>query len=62
MKIKDKNYYLTILEALAKKSTCDRAAISAIILKDNIIVSTGNNGAPRKIKHWTKNHVMYNNH
>lgn len=42
-------YYLNIAEAVGKKSTCLKKKWGCIIVKDNIIVSTGYNGAPRKI-------------
>lgn len=43
------NYYLNIAEAVAQKSTCLMKHWGAIIVKDNVIVSTGYNGAPRGI-------------
>lgn len=61
--IKDKEYYLKLLESLAEKSTCNRAKISAVILKDRIIVSTGYNGSPRKKQECDDyGHLMINNH
>ena len=41
------NYYLDIAEAVAKRSTCLRKCFGAIIVKDDCIVATGYNGAPR---------------
>ncbi|MBO7375935.1 MAG: cytidine deaminase [Clostridia bacterium] len=41
------NYYLDIAEAVSKRSTCLRKHFGAIIVKDDSIVSTGYNGAPR---------------
>lgn len=41
------NYYLDIAQAVAKRSTCLRMKYGAIIVKDDSIVSTGYNGAPR---------------
>ncbi|MBO4401487.1 MAG: cytidine deaminase [Selenomonadaceae bacterium] len=40
-------YFLNIAEEVGKRSTCLRRRYGAIIVKDNIIVSTGYNGAPR---------------
>lgn len=40
-------YYLTIAEAVATKSTCLRRCYGAVIVKDDEIISTGYNGAPR---------------
>ena len=41
------NYYLDIAQTVAKRSTCLRRMFGAIIVKDDCIVSTGYNGAPR---------------
>ena len=56
------NYFKEILISIAKKSTCDRLYTSAIIVKDNYIISTGYNGAPRKRKHCNELHLMKDNH
>ena len=41
------NYYLDIAETVAERGTCLRRMFGAIIVKDDVIVSTGYNGAPR---------------
>ncbi|MBQ7338689.1 MAG: dCMP deaminase family protein [Clostridia bacterium] len=41
------NYYLDIAETVAERSTCLRKKYGAIIVKDDSIISTGYNGAPR---------------
>ncbi len=41
------NYYLDIAQTVAERSTCFRRAFGAIIVKDDSIISTGYNGAPR---------------
>ena len=41
------NYYLDIAQTVAERSTCMRRNFGAIIVKDDVIVSTGYNGAPR---------------
>lgn len=40
-------YYLKIAQAAAERSTCLRRKYGAIIVKDDIVISTGYNGAPR---------------
>ena len=40
-------YFLGIAEAVAKRSTCLRRQYGAVIVKDDVIVSTGYNGSPR---------------
>ena len=48
MKLIDKeNYYLDIAETVLERSTCLRRCYGAIIVKNDEIVSTGYNGAPR---------------
>lgn len=41
------NYYLDIAQTVANRSTCLRKKYGAIIVKNDAIVSTGYNGAPR---------------
>ena len=41
------DYYLDIAAAVAKRSTCLRRQYGAVIVKDDVIVSTGYNGAAR---------------
>lgn len=41
------NYYLDIAQTVANRSTCLRKKYGAIIVKNDSIVSTGYNGAPR---------------
>ena len=48
MKRKDKeNYYLDIAETVLARSTCIRRKYGAIIVKNDEIIATGYNGAPR---------------
>ena len=46
-----KTYFMDITELVAKRSTCLRRAVGALIVKDKRILSTGYNGAPTGIKH-----------
>ncbi len=41
------NYYLDIAQTVLERSTCMRKKYGAIIVKNDVIVSTGYNGAPR---------------
>jgi dCMP deaminase len=47
------NYYLDIAQTVAKRCTCLRKQYGAVIVKDDSIVSTGYNGAPRGRKNCT---------
>lgn len=40
-------YYLGIAEAVSRRSTCMRRQYGAVIVKNDEIISTGYNGAPR---------------
>ncbi len=46
-RVSKENYYLDIAQTVASRSTCLRKAYGAIIVKNDVIVSTGYNGAPR---------------
>ena len=45
------SYFMDITTLVAKRSTCLRRAVGAIIVKDKRILSTGYNGAPSGIRH-----------
>jgi len=48
MERKDKtNYYLDIADTVSQRSTCLRRQYGAIIVRNDEIISTGYNGAPR---------------
>ncbi len=47
MRVSKENYYLDIAQTVAERSTCLRKQYGAIIVKNDVIVSTGYNGAPR---------------
>ena len=52
-RISKENYYLDIAQTVAKRCTCLRKQYGAVIVKDDSIVSTGYNGAPRGRKNCT---------
>jgi dCMP deaminase len=43
------NYYLDIAETVLERSTCLKRHYGAVIVKNNEIISTGYNGAPRGV-------------
>lgn len=47
------NYYLDIAQTVSERGTCLRRRFGAIIVKNDIIISTGYNGAPRGRKNCT---------
>ena len=44
-------YFMDIAVLVAKRSTCLRRAVGAVIVKDKRILTTGYNGAPSGIRH-----------
>ena len=46
-RVSKQNYYLDIAETVAERSTCLRRMFGAIIVKNDSIIATGYNGAPR---------------
>ena len=46
-RVNKENYYLDIADAVLRRSTCMRRKYGAIIVKNDEILSTGYNGAPR---------------
>ena len=45
------NYFMGITALVAKRSTCLRRSVGAVIVKDKRILTTGYNGAPSGIRH-----------
>lgn len=43
------DYFMRIADTVASRATCNRKLVGAIIVVDRVIVSTGYNGAPRKM-------------
>ena len=50
MRLSKNEYYLNIAKEISQRCTCFRAKIGTIIVKEDVIVSTGYIGAPRKTK------------
>lgn len=46
-RVSKNNYYLDIAQTVSERSTCIRKRYGAIIVKNDVIISTGYNGAPR---------------
>ena len=47
-------YFMRITEDVAQRAICVKRKVGAIIVKDNHILSTGYNGAPKGFKHCTE--------
>jgi dCMP deaminase len=48
------NYFMDITKLVAKRSTCLRRSVGAIIVKNKRVLTTGYNGAPINIRHCTE--------
>lgn len=44
-------YFMDIADLVAKRSTCLRRAVGAVVVKNHRILATGYNGAPAGIRH-----------
>ena len=44
-------YFLEMAKLVAKRSTCLRRKVGAVLVKDKRILATGYNGAPKGLKH-----------
>ena len=47
-------YFIQMAFLISKRATCIRRAVGAVIVKDNKILATGYNGAPKGIKHCSE--------
>jgi len=45
------DYFMQIARLVAKRSTCLRRQVGAVVVKDKRILATGYNGAPRGLRH-----------
>ncbi|WP_300667193.1 cytidine/deoxycytidylate deaminase family protein [Desulfoluna sp.] len=47
-------YFMDITELVAKRSTCTRRAVGAVLVKDKRVLATGYNGAPSGVRHCSE--------
>ena len=56
-------YFMDITLQVARRSTCDRARVGALIVKDKRILTTGYNGSPAGLPHCDEiGHLMLGGH
>ncbi|MCX6028610.1 MAG: cytidine/deoxycytidylate deaminase family protein [Chloroflexi bacterium] len=56
-------YFMDITLQVARRSTCERARVGALIVKDKRILTTGYNGAPAGLPHCDESgHLMIGGH
>jgi dCMP deaminase len=57
------DYFIKIALAVAERSTCDRAHVGAVLVRDKRILTTGFNGSPAGLPHCdTDGHLMVEGH
>lgn len=49
------NYFMEMAYIVSRRATCERRKVGAVIVKDNRILSTGYNGAPKGLNHCYNN-------
>ena len=47
-------YFMQICSVVAQRSTCERAAVGAVIVRHRNILATGYNGAPAGMPHCSE--------
>lgn len=52
------DYFMEIAGVVAKRSTCLRRQVGAVLVKDKHILATGYNGAPKGLKHCSDTGCM----
>jgi len=55
------DYFMNIAHEVACRSTCNRAQVGAVIVKDKRILTTGYNGSPRGLAHCTEAGCLMDN-
>lgn len=57
------DYFMSIARQVATRSTCDRKAVGAVLVRDRTILSTGYNGSIRGLPHCDDvGHMMEGDH
>lgn len=47
-------YFMEMARLASKRSTCMRRKVGAVLVKNNQIISSGYNGAPKKLRHCSE--------
>ena len=47
-------YFMDMVKVVRKRSTCVRRQVGAVLVKDNRLLTTGYNGAPKGVPHCNK--------
>jgi dCMP deaminase len=56
-------YFLGIAQVVAQRSTCDRAYVGCVLVRDKRILTTGYNGSPSSLEHCDDvGHLLFDGH
>jgi len=47
-------YFLRMAEVAAQRATCTRLSVGAVVVRDDMLISTGYNSAPKGLPHCTE--------
>ena len=57
------HYFMNIASTVATRSTCDRAFVGAVLVREKRIITTGFNGSPSGLAHCEEDgHLMIDGH
>jgi len=57
------DYFIKIAKAVAERSTCDRAHVGAVLVREKRILTTGFNGSPAGLEHCDQiGHLLVEGH
>lgn len=57
------DYFINIAKAVAERSTCDRAHVGAVLVREKRILTTGFNGSPAGLDHCDQiGHLLVEGH
>ncbi len=57
------NYFIKIAVTVAERSTCDRANVGAVLVREKRILTTGFNGSPKGLPHCDEaGHLLVEGH
>jgi dCMP deaminase len=57
------HYFMNIARTVATRSTCDRALVGAVLVREKRIITTGFNGSPSGLVHCDEGgHLMVDGH
>lgn len=63
VRLNEDEYFMNIARVVARRSTCPRASVGCVVVKNGIILSTGYNGSPHGKPHCTDvGCIVVNNH